>query len=100
MRWVKNLVKVKKKQPTIEKGCIYKGITIEPSKGNRPQKMKEEKPTVDMIKTHSMSNLQVEPHKRFINGKYLEKYFHTLWEMLNITQRIRSILRLIKTQKA
>ena len=67
-----NLVKVKHKQPTVDEDCIYKGITIEPSKESRPQKVILKKPTVEMTKTYSMSNLQGEPHKRFIKGKYLK----------------------------
>ena len=30
-----------------------------------------------------LSSLKKEPHKRFINGKYLKKYFRTMWEMLD-----------------
>ena len=29
-----------------------------------------------------LANLQGEPHKRFINGKYLKNYFPTLWEIV------------------
>ena len=93
-----NLIEVKHKQPIVDEGRIYKGITIKPSIGSKPQKVILEKLIVGMKKTHSMSSLQEEPHKRFIIGKYLKKYFPTMWEMLDITQRIRSILRLIKTQ--
>ena len=32
----KSLVEVKEKQPTIDGGGMYKGITIEPSKGSMP----------------------------------------------------------------
>ena len=91
---------MKHKQPTIDEGCIYKGITIEPSKESRPQKVILEKPTVETTKTYSMSNLQGESHQRFINGKYLKQYFSTMGERLGITQRIRPILRLIKAQQA
>ena len=94
-----SLVEVKQKQSTINKCCIYKGITIESSKESRPQKVILEKPIVEMTKTHSMSNLQGEWHQRFINGKYLKQYFSTMWERLGITQRIRPILRLIKAQQ-
>ena len=90
----KSLIGVKRKQPTIDKGRIDKGITIGPSKGSRPQKVILEKPTVELKKTHSMPNLQGEPHKWFINGTYLKKYFPTMWEMLDTTQRIRLILQL------
>ena len=91
-----SLVVGKQKQPTVDEGCIYKGITIQPSKGNKSQKVIFEKPTIEMTKTHLMSNLEREPHKRVINEKYLKKYFPTMCEMLDITQRIRLILRLIK----
>ena len=91
-----SLVEVKQKQPIIDEGCIYKGITIEPSKDSRPRKVILEKPTAKMTKMHSMSNLQGESHQRFINGKYLKQYISTMWERLGITQRIRSILWLIK----
>ena len=30
---------------------------------------------------YGLSSLEGEPHKRFINGKYLKKYFPTMWEM-------------------
>ena len=33
-----------------------------------------------------LSSLEGEPYKRFINGKYLEKYFPTMWEMLGIAK--------------
>ena len=95
-----SLVEVKQKQPTVDEGCIYKGITIEPSKESKPQKVILEKPTVEMTKTHLMSNLQGESHQRFINGKYLKQYFSTMWERLGITKRIRLILWLIKAQQA
>ena len=29
-----------------------------------------------------LAKLQREPHKRFINGKYLKKYFPTMWEIV------------------
>ena len=29
-----------------------------------------------------LTSLQEEPHKRFINGKYLKKYFPTMWEIV------------------
>ena len=45
-----SLVKVKQKQPTVDEGYIYKGIIIEPSKENMPQKVIHEKPTVKMTK--------------------------------------------------
>ena len=32
----KSLIKVKEKQPTVDEGRIYKGITIEPFKGSMP----------------------------------------------------------------
>ena len=78
-------VEVKQKQPTTDEGCIYKGIIIEPFNESRPQKVILEKPIVEMTKTHSMSNLQEEPHQRFINGKYLKQYFSTMWGRLGIT---------------
>ena len=78
----KSLVEVKEKQPTVDEGSMYKGVTIEPSKGSKPQNVILEKPTVEMTKTHSMSNLQGKPHQRFINGKYLKQYFLIMWEML------------------
>ena len=34
-----------------------------------------------------LSSLEGEPHKRFINGKYLKKYFPTMWEMLDTTKK-------------
>ena len=34
-----------------------------------------------------LSSLEGEPHKRFINGKYLKKYFPTMWEMLDIVKK-------------
>ena len=68
----KILVEVKEKQTTVVEGRMYKGVTIEPSKGSMPQNVILEKPIVEMTKTHSMSNLQGEPHQRFINGKYLK----------------------------
>ena len=80
-----SLVKVKQKQLTADEGCIYKGIIIEPSKESKSQKVILEKPTVEMTKTHSMSNLQGELHQRFIKGKYLKLYFFTIWERLGIT---------------
>ena len=66
------LVEVKHKQPTVDEGCIYKGIIFEPSKESMPQKVILEKPTMEMTKTHSMSNLQGVSHQKFINGKYLK----------------------------
>ena len=80
-----SLAEVKQKQPTKDKGCIYKGITIEPSKESRPQKVILKKPTMEMTKTHLVSNLQGESHQRFINWKYLKQYFFTIWEKLGIT---------------
>ena len=52
-----SLIKVKHKQPTVDEGCIYKGIIIEPSKESKPQKVILEKPTLEMTITHSMPNL-------------------------------------------
>ena len=34
-----------------------------------------------------LSSLEGEPHKRCINGKYLNKYFPTMWEMLDTTKK-------------
>ena len=34
-----------------------------------------------------ISSLEREPHKRFINRKYLKKYFPTMWEMLDTTKK-------------
>ena len=34
-----------------------------------------------------LSSLEGEPHKMFINGKYLKKYFPTMWEMLDTTKK-------------
>ena len=34
-----------------------------------------------------LSSLERESHKRFINGKYLKKYFSTMWEMLDIAKK-------------
>ena len=83
----KSLVEVKEKQPTVDEDPIYKGVTIEPSKGSISQNVILEKLTMEMTKTHSMSNLQGKPHQRFINWKYLKQYFSTKWEMLGITQK-------------
>ena len=94
-----SLIEVKQKQPTADEGCIYKGITIEPFKESMPQKVILEKPTMEMKKTHSMSYRQGESHQRFINGKYLKQYFSTMLERLGITERIRPILRFIKSQQ-
>ena len=63
----KSLVEVKVKQSTVDEGRMFKGVTIEPSKGSRSQKVILEKPTMEITKTHSMSNLQGEPHQMFIN---------------------------------
>ena len=52
----KSLIEVKEKQPTIVEGYMYKGVTIEPSKGRGPQNVTLEKPNVEMTKMHSMSN--------------------------------------------
>ena len=52
-----SLVEVKQKQSTTDEGCIYNRITIRPSKESRPQNVILEKPTVEMTKTQSMSNL-------------------------------------------
>ena len=73
-----SLIEVKQKQLTIDEGCIYKGITIEPFKESRPQKVILEKPDVEVSKTHSMSNLQGESHQRLHNGTYLKQYFSTM----------------------
>ena len=54
----KSLVEVKEKQFTVDEGRIYKGVTIEPSKGSRPYNVIIEKPTIEMTKTH----LQGDPH--------------------------------------
>ena len=34
-----------------------------------------------------LSSLKGEPHKRFINGKYLKKYFLIMWEMLDTVKK-------------
>ena len=34
-----------------------------------------------------LSSLEGEPHKRYINGKYLKKYFPTMWEMVENTSK-------------
>ena len=34
-----------------------------------------------------LSSLEGESHKRFINGKYLKKYFSTMWEILDTTKK-------------
>ena len=34
-----------------------------------------------------LSSLEIEPHKRFINGKYLKKNFPIMWEMLDTTKK-------------
>ena len=34
-----------------------------------------------------LSSLEREPHKRFIKGKYLKKYFPTMWEMSDTTKK-------------
>ena len=34
-----------------------------------------------------LANLQGEPHKRFINGRYLKKYFPTMWEIVKNSQK-------------
>ena len=91
---------MKQKQPIAYEGYIYKGITIEPSKESKLQKVILERPTKEMTKTHSMSNLQGESHQRFINVKYLKHYFSTMLERFGITLRIRPTLWLIKTQQA
>ena len=36
---------------------------------------------------YRLSSLEGEPHKRFINGKCLKKYFPTMWEMLDTTKK-------------
>ena len=37
--------------------------------------------------TYWLTNLLGEPHKRFINGKYLKKYFPIIWEIVKTSQR-------------
>ena len=34
-----------------------------------------------------LSSLKGESHKRFINGKYLKKYFPTMWKMLDTSKK-------------
>ena len=34
-----------------------------------------------------LSSLEGEPHKRFVNGKYLKKYFPTMWEILDTAKK-------------
>ena len=34
-----------------------------------------------------LSSLEGESHRRFINGKYLKKYFSTMWEILDTTKK-------------
>ena len=34
-----------------------------------------------------LSSLEGELHKRFINGKYLKKYFPTMWDMMDIAKK-------------
>ena len=34
-----------------------------------------------------LSNLEGGQHKKFINGKYLKKYFPTMWEMLDTAKK-------------
>ena len=34
-----------------------------------------------------LSSLEGEPHKRFINGKYLKKYFLIMWETLDTVKK-------------
>ena len=34
-----------------------------------------------------LSSLEGEPYKRFINEKYLKKYFPTMWEMLDTAKK-------------
>ena len=53
-----SLVEVKQKQSTIDEGCIYKGITIKPSKKSKPQKRILEKPIIEMTK-----NIQCQIYK-------------------------------------
>ena len=36
--------------------------------------------------TYWLTNLQGEPHKSFINGKYLKKYFLTMWEIVKTSK--------------
>ena len=49
----------------------------------RPFKVQEVLPR----NAYWLSSLEREPHKRFINGKYLKKYFPKMWEMLNTTKK-------------
>ena len=37
--------------------------------------------------TYWLANLQGDPHKRFINEKYLRKYFPTMWEIAKNSQK-------------
>ena len=74
----KSLVKVKEKQPMVDEGCIYKGITIEPSKGSRPHNVILEEFTVEMKKTHSVkctkgATLDVMPHPppKWMRGRHM-----------------------------
>ena len=34
-----------------------------------------------------LSSLEGEPHKMYINGKYLKKYFPIMWKMLDTTKK-------------
>ena len=34
-----------------------------------------------------LANLQGEPHKRFINGKYMKKHFSTMWGIVKNSQK-------------
>ena len=63
-------MEMKEKQITVDEGRIYKGITIESSKGSRPKKVILEKPTVEM--TRHIRSLYVKAH---LNGKPVSKVF-------------------------
>ena len=88
-----SLVEVKEKQPTVNEGCIYKGITIEPFKESRPQQVILEKPNMKMTKTQSMSNLQEESHQRFINGNTLRSISLPSGKLWQLLKRNRSTPR-------
>ena len=34
-----------------------------------------------------LANLKGEPHKRFINGKYLKKFFPAMWEIVRNSKK-------------
>ena len=52
-----------------------------------------EKSTVEMTKTHSMSNLQGDSHQQFINEKYLKHYFLPYGRCWTSPKRIRPTLQ-------